>query len=197
MYCCLFVLNHFGFSVPFFAKTLLDLEINSGVARDKSAMLPALHSLSLLGKQDPILTVQCARCLCLPPTINTGKDGAVLSFLASLAAESGHQQCWLTSKIGNLHQAFLETFSFWIEGQGIAGIFSPLSSYSECRVDADSYSSLFALMRQPTGGKNQKTGRENGPHSVGPLTRVSSCITIRHFLHSRSAFPSSCQLMNH
>lgn len=53
-------------------------------------MLPALHSLSLLGKQVPILTVHCVRRLCLPFTINTGGDDPALTFLASLAAQGGH-----------------------------------------------------------------------------------------------------------
>lgn len=36
------------------------------------------------------LTVRCARRLCLPFTINTGKDGTALTFLASPLAEGSH-----------------------------------------------------------------------------------------------------------
>lgn len=76
------------------------------------------------------------------------------------------------------------------EKEGAVGTFPPLSSYSECRFDANSYSCLFAYTKQQTGGKKQND-REIGPHTVGPLTRVSSCLTVGCV----SSLPSS-QLMN-
>lgn len=76
----------------------------------------------MLASWGSILTVLCARCLCLPFTINTGKDDMVLTFLVFPSAEGGHVTV-LASK-GNQNPAAGLIGDLLLLGEK-AGVFPP------------------------------------------------------------------------
>ena len=156
-------------------------------------MLPALHCLGLFGKQEPILTVQCANCHCWLPL---GRSARCLAHLHSLPSNWG----WLRDSCGQQVQAeispsLLGNFLLLDEKAELWVVFLPLSCHVQCRFDTDRHSRFLVVMKPQTGGR----GDRNGPYHIGPQPGVSSCLTVRQVSSSRICFsptPANQPLIN-
>lgn len=74
-----------SFSLSFFSPQVLHVD-DSGDSRREIDVLPALHNLSFLGMQEPVLIVHGADCQGLLPSRESGQENACSPSQPSLAA---------------------------------------------------------------------------------------------------------------
>lgn len=111
----------------------------------------------------------------------------MLPSTASLAAE-GPQDSSGPQVQAEIRPGLLGDLLVLDEKAGLLVFSALVSSYVQCRFDADRHSCLLVVMKPQTGEKSHKNDGENGPHPLGPQPGVSSFVTVRQVSSSRVCF---------
>lgn len=153
----LWILSSFFLS-KFFMQSTLE------IARDKEAIFIALHYVSLLGKQS-----SCPVCQVPLSTFHYKYwKGWYGTYLPSLPLSWGWPRDSSSQQVKSksCSRPYWRPFAFGWKGRCFPSPFPPTLNAACLSIGSN----------KEEGGKSKK-GRENGPQVVGPLTRVSSCIT--------------------